>query len=336
MNVPRRKRRLKEIPIGKVQIMQVPDLATDGRWQTTHILGPGVDHVLQNLPLNVAISPNGCLLCSVSPGPVSPVRVTIQPTPRRTQDLQPTPIGGGKERVFSDEACALLAAIRSRKSTADIVHRLSRPSTPIYQVESILYETLTLFQGSSDTLRMNWYIDAFALLIEVYRTRAQTGKAPDAEDLSVRWKFAQELCSVAACANAFEDARDGDQVDLEAVWPLIDLSKWLMDFTEVLMKECVLLRDDDSNADGAKVLKSVPPVFLHLLHPLAFRHLMSSLVAVKRFHDYLKRLNASAENAQIAKNVLLDTVQCSGLKMKELESSLLSVAEDINKLNGSF
>ena len=81
----------------------------------------------------------------------------------------------------------------------------------------------------------------------------------DQEDFAIRSKTIQDLCSVIACHDAFEDCTDGDNVGLggchfimylvlltvvkEYSWPLIVLSTWFVDFLEELMRECVLLGD---------------------------------------------------------------------------------------------
>jgi hypothetical protein len=81
----------------------------------------------------------------------------------------------------------------------------------------------------------------------------------DQEDFATRLKTIQDLCSVIACHDAFEDCMDGDNVGLggchlnmymslltiakEYSWPLIVLSTWFVDFLEELMRECVLLGD---------------------------------------------------------------------------------------------
>lgn len=84
-------------------------------------------------------------------------------------------------------------------------------------------------------------------------------KKLDKEDLTTRWKTIQDLCSVIACHNTFEDCMDGDNVGLgrrhviiyllsltdikENSWPLIVQSTWFVGFLEELMRECVLLGD---------------------------------------------------------------------------------------------
>ncbi len=88
-------------------------------------------------------------------------------------------------------------------------------------------------------------------------------KKPDKEDFATRWKAIQDLCSVIACHTAFEDCKDGENVELggrhaiiylliyllsltiikENSWPLIVQSTWFLGFLEELMRECVFLGD---------------------------------------------------------------------------------------------
>lgn len=88
--------------------------------------------------------------------------------------------------------------------------------------------------------------------------------------------MAQDICSVIACHDAFEECKDGEVFDLrmslaaifhsndqstalniylstEAVWPLVGLSTWFIAFLEGLMKDCVLW------SDGSTVPAAPPP-----------------------------------------------------------------------------
>ena len=82
--------------------------------------------------------------------------------------------------------------------------------------------------------------------------------------MTYQWKAAHDICSIEALNTAFEDCRDGEAYDLgmqllkafsmqwlylkvplEAIWQLVDLSTWFIDFLERLMKECIAFSDED-------------------------------------------------------------------------------------------
>lgn len=73
------------------------------------------------------------------------------------------------------------------------------------------------------------------------------------------WQTAHDICSLAACNIAFEDCKEEDGYDLgwlsklsvpssptnqrldtDAVWQIISICAWVVNFTERLMKACVL------------------------------------------------------------------------------------------------
>ena len=95
----------------------------------------------------------------------------------------------------------------------------------------------------------------------IIRSRAKFSKdEQDTEMLKDRWHTAHDVCSLAACNIAFEDCKEEGAYDLgatppfyrilrvrsmtvtntEAAWPIIGMCTWVVDFTEKLMKACVL------------------------------------------------------------------------------------------------
>lgn len=55
------------------------------------------------------------------------------------------------------------------------------------------------------------------------------------------------------------------------------------------------------------------PILLHLSHPLALLQFSSALAQMNQFRGYLGSLSARGENAQIARDVLIDLVDNSGI-----------------------
>lgn len=66
----------------------------------------------------------------------------------------------------------------------------------------------------------------------------------------------------------------------------------------------------------------ISPILLHLIHPFALQNLTTALKHVKRYHQFLKSVSARVEKSQIAKDLLVDMIDCSGLNLTELETIL--------------
>jgi hypothetical protein len=79
------------------------------------------------------------------------------------------------------------------------------------------------------------------------------------------------------------------------------------------------------------------PTLLHLVQPFALTNLLGMLKHVKRFRGYLGSLTPKGEKAQIAKDILVDVVDCSGIDLAALDSVLESHAQDIKAMvNGGL
>jgi hypothetical protein len=61
--------------------------------------------------------------------------------------------------------------------------------------------------------------------------------------------------------------------------------------------------------------------------------LHSLLNHVKHFRGYLGSLSATAENVQIAKDVLVDLVDCSGIDLLKLEPLLMQFGLELKSLD---
>jgi hypothetical protein len=215
--------------------------------------------------------------------------------------------------------------------------------------------------------------------------------ANDAErkSLVARWQTAHSICSLAACSMAFQGCKEGETYDLgesfhqcrneltdndylEAVWQLVGLSSWGIEFLENLMKECVLFRpagdvgqpqsDENDDLFGSGpcrrcvfvsirrlILFTASPIFgtylpfstnsptlLHLVQPYALANLHDILSHIKQFRTFLGTLTASEVNAQIARDTLIDLVDCSGVNLDLLQPLLLELMEDAKALEGAF
>ena len=131
----------------------------------------------------------------------------------------------------------------------------------------------------------------------------------------------------------------------DAVWQLLGLACWTIEFVERLFKECVFIGDrSDPGPTTPKENGSTPltnsgldnPIFLHLVHPFALAQLHSAAEHVKRFSDQLSRLPAKGDSARIAKDVLMDATEGSGVDLALLGPLLAEVLQDCKKLDGEL
>ncbi|KIK49200.1 hypothetical protein CY34DRAFT_797139 [Suillus luteus UH-Slu-Lm8-n1] len=340
----------KEVPVGNLFALQLPDLSDDPDCDHPSILAP-VNRTSSYCPLSMFPSPNKLLACAVS---MQQTSVYTLPRAHITS--------GSKDTLHqSPLAQALTIALQSRRSTADISHILSLPSTPATMLHDTLFGTLTSYDvntrlGSTNTFSM---VDMMGAAVEIYRARArQTQNDDEKERYSMLSRNALNVCSVSACLAAFEDCKESEGYDLEPVWQLISLSTWVVAFLEDLMKECVFLADlaDPTPNTGINSNEVMPkeepmddnpflrnwlaspipqatnqsphsvslsaPILLHLVHPFALTNLRAVVFHVSSFHQYLASMTAKRENSQFARNTMLDLVSSSGLDLKVIEEIL--------------
>ncbi|KAI0035926.1 hypothetical protein K488DRAFT_67997 [Vararia minispora EC-137] len=196
------------------------------------------------------------------------------------------------------------------------------PYDSLRREQNTLVEVLVHLETHESGLRDSWLREFLGLAVELYRMRS-LNEEPNAIklDLKDRWHVARDI------------ERDNDNV--EAVWYLVQLSDWIMHFLEDLMRECVFLADDNDqreNTDSESTDK-MPSRMLHLLHPYSLDHVRVALKDIKHFYDQLTGYNAVGENAKIAKNVLVDLVEWSGVRLSALDSILASIAEDVKDID---
>lgn len=76
------------------------------------------------------------------------------------------------------------------------------------------------------------------------------------------------------------------------------------------------------------------PSLLYLAHPYALQNLKELLTHVNTFRQVLNKKPAGGENSQMAKDVLIDLVNCSGLKLDALITSMSECIEESQVLSG--
>lgn len=83
------------------------------------------------------------------------------------------------------------------------------------------------------------------------------------------------------------------------------------------------------------VILSVASILLHLLHPYALQNLRDAIAHVRRFRDELDPLPPKGESAQIAKDILMDAADSSGVDLQKLLSTLDEI-KNMLKYSGMF
>jgi hypothetical protein len=123
------------------------------------------------------------------------------------------------------------------------------------------------------------------------------------------------------------EAMDIDSDDLFDGELCSRLLRRLADFTKLT----------DSVAPAPETLaRNVNPQLLHILHPYALDNLIGALSHLNTFRAYLDTLQASAVKAGIAKDVIVDVIDCSGIDFKELELGLKKVKTELAAVDGAY
>ncbi|KAI0647318.1 hypothetical protein C8Q79DRAFT_908461 [Trametes meyenii] len=337
--LPRRKQKSKETIIGVIEVLKLPDLTTSEDWDSIP-LHSHADHGNVDVPVSVALSPNEALISCVSSHLLGS-HVSIQALPRR--------VSGGlasitASHLHGDLSRQLVAAIHARYSPSDIVHALAVPTLPADIAVNTLYNALATMEADSNGLTEMWTVELLGMATEVYSSRTQKlGRGPEKDMCASRWQTAHDITSLLACCGAFSACQEGDAYDLDAVWQLVGMSGWIIELVERLLRECVLAGDSPAapgpstpkERDIPNALSLDSPIFLHLVHPYAISCLQSAIEHVKRFRDHVGRLAARGENSHIAKDVLMDITDSSGVDLHPLVPLLSGILQDSKQLDGA-
>ncbi|TFK55122.1 hypothetical protein OE88DRAFT_1674725 [Heliocybe sulcata] len=348
--VPKNKAQIKHAPIGNLEFLRLSDLSNNDKWERCHILGD-VTRLGQTFPQSAVISPNYALLCTISGSTRTDAHPAVYPlpVPLTTEGNMPA------LRLSTHISRLLLASVYSQGTPSDITYLLSLPSTPLPELEESNYATLSAFNGMDDGLWDMWLEEILGVAMESYRARVQITDGESAkQDLSLRWQAAHDALSLAACSAAFEDCRDGDGYDLNAVWGLVGICDWSIRFVEKLMRECILSnpsssvqlkeeeRDDlfGSNPPSPATERdqffslSISPTLLHLVHPYMLGKLVDVLGHIKALRTHLISLPAGGEHAHLAKSVFLDIFDSSAVNIPGLHGVLESLSKAPQSVSG--
>ncbi|KAK0210934.1 hypothetical protein DFS33DRAFT_1296412 [Desarmillaria ectypa] len=320
----------KEVQIGLTTVLEIPTLFEyDKEWEPSPIF-TSATKVGKEVPIHAVFSPNEMLLCTVS-STVRATQTSVHTVPMRRASR------AFKARFPSilPLSFGLASAILSRKSTADFTHLLSLSTMPMEEVGHILFQVLTIVETQSRGKLGTLTWQTLGVALEVYRLRSLRAKDEDDRDnLTARWQTAHDLCSLAACNATFEDCKDSEGPDFHAVWQFIGICGWVVNFIEKVMKEAMLINatnkplspSESDDLFGAESTISTDhyevPCLLHLVHPRALVNLRQALSNVRNFRNSLGSLTTRGENSQIAKDVLIDLVDCSGVDLNALDPLL--------------
>ncbi|THU88421.1 hypothetical protein K435DRAFT_842205 [Dendrothele bispora CBS 962.96] len=324
------KRKSKRFSIGNTRRLKIPDLNDDEQWSHLSLVFPGHKSG-RDIPTNVCFSPNDALLCTISPSLWS-AETTIHKAPERLAPF--TPSDGVTIPSLSSK---FASAIVSRRSTDDLTHTISMQTFPINDAIDILHQTFLVLDRCGG---VSWLAQV-GLSLEFYRSRAHHTKSElERKRFTDKWQTVHDICSVAACSVILEEAKVANEfmVDTETVWQLIDLIGWMATLLEKLMKECVL-SSEFSDATGSSALDTSKtkaldaPILLHLVHPTAFKALRATVSNIKRFRQTIDKLTPKSENTQIAKEALIDILDCAGLDVSGLEQLLDDFSQTIKDID---
>lgn len=100
-------------------------------------------------------------------------------------------------------------------------------------------------------------------------------RGPEQDLCAARWQTAHEMSSLGACCSAFDTCREGDSYDLgmrqaglmhslssrlrltlDAVWQLLGMTGWVIEFVEKLLKECIFVGERPDEPTTPKGLGS--------------------------------------------------------------------------------
>ena len=77
-------------------------------------------------------------------------------------------------------------------------------------------------------------------------------------------------------------------------------------------------------------------VFLHLVHPFALQEFSVLVTHIKQYRAYLGSLTPKGQNAQIAKDILIDVVDNSGIDFAALEALLTVSRTEVQILDSQY
>ncbi|KAI4517588.1 hypothetical protein K525DRAFT_289458 [Schizophyllum commune Loenen D] len=322
--------------IGQIRHLNLPDLADAPNSTSASIVIPA-KHIGCDLPLYTTISPNGSLLCAVAHN-----RPNVYLLPQSSSDPSAM-VEDDKPAPPPHLARQIAAALYNRRRTGDLTHLLTMTSTPIDDARDTLAGVLQVLQkNASARTRVDYRWIVLGLAVEMYRSRAQRAKDEEKTELGRRWRAGRDMCSLFAIQLAFKECSDENgKYHLDALWQLVSLCSWFVGYLERLMKETVQFgnlpspekpkEEDDlfgsaptspenSTSTAPSGTETIPsPTLLPFSHVALTETLLHVVQQVNKLREQVNTANINNERAFMAKNVLVDVVDCAGVSLKDLE-----------------
>ncbi|THH09465.1 hypothetical protein EW145_g1983 [Phellinidium pouzarii] len=350
------------LSVGRLQMIRLPELQIDENWDSTNIVCSVGSHGPE-LPFSMAVSPNRTLVCAVpsSTSLAFTASTSIYSHPSKVlhaaQDF-------GTSRAKKQLSASLEMTIQRRIMPGDVVHLLTKQSTPISVVEEVLANVLSNFNASNNGLTGMWTNELLGTAVEIYHARSLSSqKESEKGDFLSRYQVGHEICSLKACNDVWEDTYDSKGYDINAVWCLTSLCSYFIEILEKLLKECVEFAGDVSLLESLKSAGGTgeapqplaspktglkydnnpftgrPPLkpspidlncsLTHLIHPYTLDNLYCFLQHVRRFRAYLGAIAKQDEHHQMAKEMLIDIVDSSGIDLEALDRVLSDIRDEV-------
>lgn len=118
------------------------------------------------MPVNVVLSPNHSLLCSVSSPTLLNTHISVRSLPRRR--IMSTPAPNIPTEQSSDITRQLVSAIRSRTAPSDVIKSLTMPTIPFGIVTNTLYNAFSLLSIESCGHYEMWTGDMLGIASEIF------------------------------------------------------------------------------------------------------------------------------------------------------------------------
>ncbi|KAH7106934.1 hypothetical protein BKA62DRAFT_753780 [Auriculariales sp. MPI-PUGE-AT-0066] len=357
--------------IGYALVLNLPDLEPESVNQPIPLFGVIQDGQL-TLPLSACSSPNGALLCSSQP------RFRAEPESLPVH-LNPS--------LCEQYARRLAIAIVSQRSIADVIFAMRSLEPAVAQ--GIQVETLHILESHAQKMRQAnsttesstdiviFTRELLGASLELHRQRrTQNVKHNELSSKldEMQWNAGRDFCSLMSGSSMFSAASievlsssgGGRTYDSAMVWPLISMTRWIVQLVERLVRECIYLEgsillsgvlplslDDDKDKMNIKRDPGTPPpppkinlddpvhpTLILIIHPVASAALLQILLHIESFVQFMKLATTKGlpmlmrgDDAYVAGKALEDIVGMTPVNLTEMRVALQKAQQDAKALN---
>ncbi|KAH8833679.1 hypothetical protein DL96DRAFT_1577965 [Flagelloscypha sp. PMI_526] len=315
----------KEIKVGEMIPLTLPLLEDDSKFDSSDIRISDSSFAISALPVHFASSPNRLRFATLS-GSLQDPSMTVQTFPQ-TQPWESLADGS-----VHPHALTIIAAILSERTVDDVVSLLCDNDVTESSVAVVLESAFQHCRGhlSSFGHRLIWEVLGVALC--VYRTRE--GLLDGERRSLVQWQDLQDISSLITCETALKECKEpiGQKAgEGQTVWPLVEISIWVVSYLEHLIKQC-LYDDFLDTIPQSGQSSELPSMYVHMAHPLVIQTMAALVRHIIDLGKYLESLPSLDESSKIARFTLKDIVDQSGLDFVLMEKLLQELLEDSHKL----